>query len=420
MYMKYFFILGSNPALSFAEIKSVLALKPENIIFITDKVLAINYENKLIAHDLMRDLGGTIKMGVLKDECYEIDNDLVEHLWSFIDIKNVFGKFNFGFSYYGEGSLDIKSWAINIKRQLKESGINSRWVVGRVKQLSSVIVEQNKLIGAQGLEIVIVKREHSYYLGKTMAVQPFKELSARDYGRPGRDDYSGMLPPKLAKIMINLAGGKSGFASDKTMCLLDPFCGSGTILTEALLMGYKYIIGTDKSATAVADTKKNLIWIKNKYPAFKLTSHIWQCDARVLAGKIKPNSVDIIATEPYLGPPRMRRKSQDIKKVTAELEQLYHEAILQFDKILKNNGRVTMVWPVFITDKNEQVFLNTKNILKNSSFQKIDYLLGFKYKTLILTDRRTLLYKREGQKIAREIVALTKINKGERVNVTKK
>src|SRR5205823_3602162 len=91
------------------------------------------------------------------------------------------------------------------------------------------------------------------------AVQPFEQFSARDFGRPGRDDLSGMLPPKLAIIMINLA------ANDTISVLLDPFCGSGTILSEALLLGYKNLIGSDISEKAVADTKTNLDWIANKF-----------------------------------------------------------------------------------------------------------------------------------------------------------
>ena len=92
-----------------------------------------------------------------------------------------------------------------------------------------------------------------------MAVQPFEEFGARDYARPSRDDLSGMLPPKLAKIMINLAQAK------ENSLILDTFCGSGTILQEALIMGYLNLIGFDSSPKAIKDSQANLEWLADKY-----------------------------------------------------------------------------------------------------------------------------------------------------------
>ena len=47
--------------------------------------------------------------------------------------------------------------------------------------------------------------------------------------------------------------------------ILDPFCGSGTVLQEALLMGFTQVAGTDLSPKAITDTKENIAWIKEKY-----------------------------------------------------------------------------------------------------------------------------------------------------------
>ena len=35
-------------------------------------------------------------------------------------------------------------------------------------------------------------------------MQDFEQWGARDYGRPSRDAVRGMLPPKLARMMVNL------------------------------------------------------------------------------------------------------------------------------------------------------------------------------------------------------------------------
>jgi len=66
-------------------------------------------------------------------------------------------------------------------------------------------VEENDLL-ASGGEHVLMGVEGKLMIGQTEAVQPYKQWSARDFGRPARDPKSGMLPPKLARLMINLSG----------------------------------------------------------------------------------------------------------------------------------------------------------------------------------------------------------------------
>lgn len=419
--MKYFFILGNNPTLSFAEIKAILSLKPNNIVFFNDLVLIIDYPHELNAEHLINMLGGTIKIGLVHKQVPEINNDLIGIVMKFLNKDIIKTKFNFGFSYYGSNNFDFKKLGIGLKTELKKRDINSRWVTSHHKQLSSVVVTQNKMLNPYGQDVVIIQDyNHHYYCGQTLAVQPFKLLSARDYGRPSRDDYSGMLPPKLAKIMLNLAQAIQVKSKPSITYLLDPFCGSGTVLTEAALMGYSNIYGSDKSAVAVNDTKKNLSWLMQKYKIANIQSKILKCDVRLISKQMKDSTIDIIVTEPYLGPSRSHVNKINVAKLANSLEQLYHEAILQFSKVLKINGSVVMVWPVFMINKHEPFFLNTKNILKNSPLHKADLLLGFKHKSLTLTDRRTLLYKREGQKVIREIVILTKQTKGDNSGVTKK
>jgi hypothetical protein len=103
----------------------------------------------------------------------------------------------FGFSNYCKG-LNSKSIAMEIKKYLREKGVSSRWVTSKEDVLSSVVVEQNNLI-SRGVEFVFIEKQSKVLIGQTLAVQPFKELF-RDYGRPARDDFSGMLLPKIIKL----------------------------------------------------------------------------------------------------------------------------------------------------------------------------------------------------------------------------
>lgn len=406
--MQYFFILGTNPTLSTAEI---CALFPDAKISLAGRETAIlETDKKIKPAELIERMGGTIKIGEVLFPAQSADFDFIlKNLQPYL-IQTETGKYNFGISYYGQKNINLHGLAMAIKNYWREQNVNSRWVTSKEKVLSSVVVEQNKLVG-KGMEIVIIEDGRDLLIGKTEAVQPFKELSFRDFGRPSRDDRSGMIPPKLAQIMINLAlshhspqleignlpADRHGW---KLEILLDPFCGSGTVLSEAMLMGYDNLIGSDNSPKAIADTEKNLQWIAEKFSIANTKTRLFQSTAQSLAQKIKAHSIDVIVTEPYLGP---QRGNVDPQKIKLELEKLYSEAIQQFSKILKDNGTVVMVWPVF---KNQRQDINiTPNI---DGFKIISTLPSPIKKRLALTNRGTIVYGRPGQKVWREIVILKK------------
>jgi tRNA G10 N-methylase Trm11 len=46
-----------------------------------------------------------------------------------------------------------------------------------------------------------------------------------------------------------------------SLTLLDPFCGSGTVLTEGINLGIKKLIGTDLSDKCISDTEQNVKWM---------------------------------------------------------------------------------------------------------------------------------------------------------------
>ncbi|MCU0678838.1 MAG: hypothetical protein MUC28_00110 [Planctomycetes bacterium] len=400
----YFFALGNHPALSAAELTAVLPSSPANnkpFLRLAGRsdVLICDTLKKIDAAKLIKSLGGTVKIGALigQEKAGSRDiifNILLERIYAKTEI-NKKGKFNFGFSCYGHTALFLKTLAMEIKKSLRQRNIASRWVTSRENILSSVIVEQNRLI-AEGVEFVLIETGGNLLLGETLAVQPFKELSYRDYGRPARDDYAGMLPPKLAQIMLNLARVKTGDT------ILDPFCGSGTILTEAMLMGLQGLLGSDISEKAVLDTRKNLDWIKEKFQTSNAKRQIFVSAVADLLRFVKPNSINAVITEPYLGP---QRGKIDINKTKKELEALYAAALREFAKILKPAGRVVMVWPVFRASR-----ISHRISPDLSGFRVINPIPVElrQNKTLFITDRGTLLYGRPYQKVWREIVVMSK------------
>ena len=390
--MIYFFVLGNNPTLSLAELTAVLPCQDGRII---NKDLFIwDTDNEIAPEKLIKNLGGTIKIGVF-EKMVPLKQDLTEPMLAIClkVSKNSTGKFNFGISDYGQQPLNLTPIGLTLKKKLRDAGVSSRLVTSRDKNLSSVVVEQNKLL-TKGVEIVLAADGGRTLVGRTLAVQAFKDLSKRDFGRPARDDASGMLPPKVAQIMINLAEIKNYDG-----IVLDPFCGSGTILQEAMLMGFNQVSGTDLSPKAIEDTKENIAWLKEKYGLGGVKTNIFLKNATKLSESFKSESVEAIVCEPYLGP---QRGWNDLKIVKAEIEDLYSKALREFSKILKPHGRVVMIFPMFFGNKpvNPDYY---KFEIKSS--------LPTEWKEnsiLKLTQRNTIVYGRAGQKVFREIVVLEK------------
>jgi tRNA G10 N-methylase Trm11 len=405
--MKYFFVLGNNPALSVAEIAAVLPTA--RLFLINSQVLGAETVEMIDAPALIKRLGGTIKIGQLEEEAADFPDKRQKAAIKVLEkalAEHQAGKFYFGLSYYGSAKARLKNLALELKKIATGGGQSVRWVDSKEDQLSSVVVTQNKLI-EKGAEIVFAADEQKrrVLIGRTLAVQPFKDLSYRDYGRPARDDRSGMLPPKLAQIMLNLALGDKDL---KKIKISDPFCGSGTVLGEALLMGARQVYGSDISAKAIADTKTNLEWLSEHYNDMKgvdFNAEIAVVSATQLSGFLKPESMDAVVTEPYLGPQRGQR---DLSALAKELDQLYSQSLKEIFKVLKPGSRVAMVWPAFISKSGEKInFTHLHPDL--GKFKVIDPLPEnlMADRRLHLTNRQTILYGRAEQVVWREVVVLS-------------
>lgn len=399
--MKYLFCLGNNTSLSMAEILAKINYR--SCSYINKEVFLVEIDKKINAGSEIKMLGGTKKIAAVFAEI-----DLNNKKIALEEIKNIIpekheGKFKFGFSVYGGLKLNIKILAMELKKELKKREISCRWVTSSEKDLSTVVVGQNKL-DSVGLEIIAARQGEKILLAKTDAVQDYKNLSFRDYGRPDRDSHSGMLPPKLAQIMINLATVKN----KEMAVLLDPFCGSGTVLMEAVMLGFVKIAGSDISAKAVDDSRRNIGWLQKRFEIKNRNIEIRKMSALNLSDFFEKDSISCIVTEPYLGP---QRGAIDLKKIKIELEELYGKTISEFAKILKSGARVVMLWPVFKIKKDSSQKENSFFITpKYKDFNLVNILREdlIKDKGKEISFRKTIVYGRAGQRVWREIVILEK------------
>jgi len=392
--MNHIFILGSHPTWSVAEIGAMFGF--DDLTWSKERIL-VKEQFDLNAETLIRRLGGTLKIAQV-ELVLDINTSFLQLAKNSAKIisakaKRGEGKLIFGLSDHGvSGRFSAEKLGLQIKKELKQQNISSRLVTSREKELSSVVVGQNKLL-TKGAELIFYSDNNKIVIARTLAIQDYKDLSRRDYGRPARDDHSGMLPPKLAQMMINITQ-----QNELDSLLLDPFCGSGTIIHEAMLLGYSNLIGTDLSAKAIQDSRTNTSWMKDLY-ALDVFPHFHIKNATRLHQFLKKDSVTSIVTEPYLGP---QRGLKDIALIKDELQTLYQQALSSFSQILKKQGRIVMVWPVFFGQEFLDLNLDDWKLVKlmPDKFLELEWVK--------LSHRDTLLYHRPGQKVWRELIVLEK------------
>lgn len=385
---------------------------------ISSEIAVCETDGDVKSEDLIKILGGTVKLGKILDDI-ALDRT-EEEFYKIFSAENLLekyfskreGKAHFGISLYNAGGEQqqllqlegqLKEIDLTIKDNLKKIGFKSGFVQIKERFLASVSVAKNKLIES-GAEIVLILSPEKIQIGKTLAVQEFEEFSFRDYFRPAKDKRSGIMPPKLARIMINLA------KVEKNQTLIDPFCGSGTILQEAFFLGIKNIIGSDISGKAISDTQININWLLEKFHKIKRADfnlRILQNDVTNLSGKLPSNSVDAIVTEPYLGPPLYRQPNiKEVERLFSQLQSLYIEAFSQFAKILKKKGKIVIIFPAFeISGK--YYFLQILDAIKALGFQKLDFFPEDlrKHPSISLTPRNSILYGGREQFVKREIIS---------------
>lgn len=365
--MQYLAVLGRQPKLSLAELESLFSdVTPLGLTLATFTSTDIPSISRL---------GGTIKLA------QEISEKPEKYL---LDL-NFDGKIVFGISDYfkGANARKTQSLALKIKRVLKTNGKSVRVLENKDAVLSSATVFHNQLSEKPG-HIEFIKYGNRWFV--LTGVQNINAYRDRDQGRPARDAKVGMLPPKLAQILINLCGPLEAGSR-----ILDPFCGTGVVLQEALLMGYS-VYGTDASERMIEYSDKNLAWLNKKSDSLvevgDATNYEWQ------------PPIDAVASETYLGPP-MSEPPVEIKLKTVEQEcrGIIVGFLKNLAKQIKKDTPVVIAVPAWLRPDGSYYRLRLLD-----EFEKLGYNV-VKYKNL---SQRDLLYHRDGQVVAREIIVLRK------------
>lgn len=394
----YIAILGRQPALSMAELEQIYG--SNNVDWFSHEAATVLTDGFEINR-----LGGTLKAGQVAFELSSGDwrrasMEIVrryESAWIGHE-----GKITLGISAYGfeVSPRDVQKTGILLKQALKKADTSLRLIPNTDAHLNTATSHHNKLgLSPNKVELLVVRSNSGHIIiAESTGVQNITALAARDQARPRRDTFVGMLPPKLAQIMVNLANGSEKMEDgrdNKNPRLLDPFCGTGVILQEAALMGFT-VYGTDLSDKMIDYTKTNLAWLADSHH-LSIQATLQQADA--MEARWQP-PIDLVVAETYLGQPFSAPPSPH-----------------KLEEVKKN---VTHITTTFLKNISPQLAKGTPLCLAVPAWRdaagRITHLplsgrlaeLGYTQRPFRHVSRDELIYYRENQVVARELLTLVK------------
>lgn len=362
----YAVIFGKNPKLSEAEFWAFvrrfgLKVKP-----------AESSENWLIfecsgrIEHLFHRLGGSLKLVRIKGEGEEaIDKlDYSKH---------------FTVSLYGRD--DWKLWRMmgsKIKKHFREEGSSKFFKPRNVYSMPSELI----LKGFPETKDFVFLFGRKLYVGETIMITDPFELKKLDVERP-RQRAILSIPPRLARIMVNLSEKRGGN-------FLDPFCGVGTIVQEFLLQGLN-AYGSDINPKILEAARQNIKWLRREFK-LKRNAHLEVCDAKRLQ-KCFRTKFDAIVTEPYLGKPLKHFPSKgEAMRMAKELDHFYYPIFESFTKVLKRNGRVVFVFPAYKL-KDGKIYRRDRTWLRRLGFELLARYTDFEPRHRVVRDIHVLRYR---------------------------
>ena len=198
-----------------------------------------------------------------------------------------------------------------------------------------------------------------------------------------------MISIRLAKILINLAMAKPG------SLLLDPFCGYGILLQEAMLMNIN-TAGFDINRECADASKANLMWTASATTALQITGYSIQT-AGIFQESLKKQTAQQQRTLHGTLLKKIPVKSEAVK-IIAELQPIYRDVLRELAWIVK--GHIVIIVPRFRLYSGERIKFNFEKMLHDFSLKPVEMLPEIKM---------PIIYTATDSKIEREIWVLRKI-----------
>lgn len=445
--VEYVFILGSNWLLSIAELLVYVRNRGYEAI-VTDHsrhAVILDFKEKLSLDEVMEMqgfLGGCYKIGrviqtyniIIPTNAYPTkgkpDREALEILTSIPWLPDLWQnprgrKIKFGVSTYpifdGKAPIQYRRFTRGlddtIKKLLLQKGARSadyfaydepdRRKADRINlALWPKTISKNNLLSPPNSEILAAFTVKNLYIARTMVIYDAELQQYRDESRPYISQEIS-TSPKVCRTLLNLAGARPGDT------ILDPFCGTGTLLMEAAMLGMK-CIGIDIDGNQVQGTKANLTWFGRDIGQ-RVQFDVFRGDARNLTSLIH-KQVDAVAFEPSLGPVTKKKPTEkEAEIIIKELTELYRETLTQIAEVLRPDGRIALTMPVIVS-KTGPVSMNIREMIEGTGLGVYRMLPSDMIKSLsnseeqlyITPEREVLPERKMGQIVQRQLIALEK------------
>lgn len=379
-------ILGRQPLLGLAELESLYG---------ADRVQPLGGHAAIVDAEVTpARLGGAVRLASPIAELPTTDwrklaAHTAEHLQDYLAGVPE-GKIKLGLSAYGlhVTTQHLFRAGLELKKTVRAHKRSVRIVPSDGTALSAAAVSHNGMTGDLGLELNFIRHGSKTWLARTVWVQDVDDYARRDFGRPRRDAFVGMLPPKLAQIMLNLALVQPG------QRVLDPFCGTGVVLQEAALLGC-HVYGADLQERMVDFSRDNLKWLKDLYGAPGSDPLLETADATT--AKWQP-PIDHVVCETYLGQPLSGLpKPEKLQAIVTDCNTIIGKFLQNLRGQIPAGTRLCIAVPAWRTGA-EFKHLPLLDRLEELGYNR----LKFQHSAW-----DGLIYHREDQIVARELLVVT-------------
>ena len=382
-------VLGTNHRLSYAELTSLYGeVKNHNReVAVVVPEASVEFD-RLGGSRMVADHVATLDLV----EPAAIMAELTERFAELTDLSPDASKITLGVNFYGTklNGKAAQKLLLDAKKALKRQGYSIRMLLPKgAPNLNTAQITHNHLLEPGSAMLVCSFGKTDTHIGKVTDIQDIESYTQRDRGRPCRDAKVGMLPPKLAQVMINLA--KPAYGST----VVDPFCGSGVVLQEALLMGFN-AAGSDLSERMVDCSHTNLEWLRTQRPGVGEWS-VEHADATALT--TLPDGYGAIVTEGFLGPTLSHPPSgTQVDQLQKEAAELYAAFLRNLHPLLTSATPLCIAIPAW----------RTKNgVIAPTVVDQIESL-GYNHSKLRGVSGSDLLYIRPQSIVGRQLVVLEK------------
>ena len=372
------YIFGRNPELSLAEIIARYNVNHTSPIIkeLTPKGIIIENEK----HISIKNCGAVLKK--CKIIAVFLKNSPISEikpiLESHINGEYIIDKSNWGISSYNEeyshnATLNPQTLHLLAKKGFKSIGIKKAYFIPPME--GNILTPQKllrKKIIDEGIEFILWYRRNDIILCQTEEVINVDSFAKRAKERPHKRLLL-LLGLALARTMVNLVSIEK---NNHNLPIYDPFCGMGSIVQEAYILGLQ-AMGSDIDKSCVIRSKENLNWIsqtlgkkfRKKYGIFP-GDKIFEMDLTAPNFPLLQEFNGSIVAEPnLLTPLKTYPLIFEAKKMINQFEENYNRYLKEINQILPSSGICVLIFPQIHTAENIRLSLDIERILKKNNFK---------------------------------------------------